>query len=201
MPKKCQPGVICIENVTLFFITIIIFVLVYYFYKINQKKGTTMESFYQPLNNCGLYSKPSMVYSNQPGNVLLNPFYPPLKNADLQIHSSDIRGVVPINVQTRGYTDTSYGQVGILTRVNGPEMILPLMGRRLYSNRDKWQYYCISDQNNSIKLPVSYNGKNCTGEYGCDNLHNGDTIYVEGYNSVFKVTIYENDSPRYIPII
>ena len=33
------------------------------------------------------------------------------------------------------------------------------------------------------------------------NLYNGDTIYVEGYDSVFKVTMYENDKPRYIPFI
>ena len=80
-------------------------------------------------------------------------------------------------------------------------MILPLMGRQVLTNRDKWQYYCISDQNNNVKLPVSYNGKSCTGEYGCSNLYNGDTIYVEGYDSVFKVTMYENDKPRYIPFI
>ena len=39
-----------------------------------------------------------------------------------------------------------------------------------------------------IKLPVVNRGKSCTGEYGCDNLQNGDTVYVEGYNDAFKAT-------------
>ena len=66
------------------------------------------------------------------------------------------------------------------------------MGRPLHTNRNKWQYYTISDQNQGIKLPVSRNGRSCTNEYGCDDLFNGDTIYVEGYKDAFKVTIYEN---------
>jgi len=74
------------------------------------------------------------------------------------------------------------------------------MGRPLFTNRDKWQYYTLSEPNN-IKLPVVKNGKSCTNEYGCDNLYNGDTIYVEGYNDAFKVTVYDNDTIRYIPAI
>ena len=35
----------------------------------------------------------------------------------------------------------------------------------------------------------------------CDELTSGDTVYVEGYNDAFKVTIYENSQPRYIPIL
>ena len=59
----------------------------------------------------------------------------------------------------------------------------------------------MSDQNNSVKLPVSSNGKSCTNEYGCDSLSNGDTVYLEGYNDAFKVTMYDNNVMRYIPFI
>lgn len=111
----------------------------------------------------------------------------------------DPRGV-PINVRTRGFDD-AYRQVGLLTRLNGKETILPLMGRPLHTNRNKWQYYTISDQHQGIKLPVSRNGRSCTNEYGCDDLYNGDTIYVEGYKDAFKVTTYENALPRYIPYL
>jgi len=38
-------------------------------------------------------------------------------------------------------------------------------------------------------------------EYGCDELFNGDKVYVEGYKDVFVVSIYENSSPRYIPYL
>ena len=30
-----------------------------------------------------------------------------------------------------------------------------------------------------LKLPVIFNGKSCTGDYGCDDLSNGDIVYVE----------------------
>ena len=75
------------------------------------------------------------------------------------------------------------------------------MGRPLFPNRDKWNFYTMTDNNNSIKLPISYKKKSCTNEYGCDNLNNGDTVYVEGYNDAFKVTSYDNNSIRYIPYI
>ena len=81
------------------------------------------------------------------------------------------------------------------------DLILPLMGRPLIANRDKWNFYSMSDQNHSIKLPISHNGKSCTNEYGCDNLYNGDIVYVEGYNDAFKVTMYENEGLSYIPIL
>ena len=96
--------------------------------------------------------------------------------------------------------DEAYRQIGILTRKNGKETMLPLMGRPLYTNRQKWQYYTINEFNN-IKLPVSKNGRSCTGEYGCNEIFNGDSVYVEGYKDSFSVTIYENDSPKYIPYL
>ena len=107
---------------------------------------------------------------------------------------------IPINIQTRGL-NTAYRQVGILTRINGAETILAVMGRPLHVNRNKWQYYTMSDKNNSVKLPISLKGKSCTNEYGCDCLFNGDSVYVEGYNDAFKVTMYDNDNPRYIPFL
>ena len=44
-----------------------------------------------------------------------------------------------------------------------------------------------------------YEGKSCMQEYGCNSLSNGDVVYVEGYNDSFKVTLYENQTLRYIP--
>jgi hypothetical protein len=50
-----------------------------------------------------------------------------------------------------------------------------------------------------IKLPITNKGRSCTNEYGCDNLYNGDTVYVEGYNDSFRATVYETSSFQYIP--
>ena len=55
------------------------------------------------------------------------------------------------------------------------------------------------DKNNMIKLPVTVKGRSGTDEYGCDNVYNGDTVYVEGYNDAFKVTAYDNNVMRYLP--
>ena len=59
----------------------------------------------------------------------------------------------------------------------------------------------MNDKNNAIKLPVSFQGKSCTNEYGCNSLNNGDTIYVEGYQDVFRATMYENNTMQYIPFL
>ena len=59
----------------------------------------------------------------------------------------------------------------------------------------------MNDKNHMIKLPISKNGRSCTGEYGCDDLMNGDTVFVEGYKDTFSVTIYESNLPRYIPFV
>ena len=114
---------------------------------------------------------------------------------------------VRVNVPTRS-VDTTYRQVGILTRNGngngsagggGQETILPLIGRPLFTNRDKWQFYTLSDKNNAIKLPITVNGKSGTGEYGCNNVSSGDIVYVEGYNDAFKVSAYDSASLRYLP--
>jgi hypothetical protein len=75
------------------------------------------------------------------------------------------------------------------------------MGRPLFTNRDKWQYYTISNQHNNVKLPISFKGKSGLNDYGVDQIFNGDTIYVEGYNEAFRVTVYENDTIKYLPFI
>ena len=107
---------------------------------------------------------------------------------------------VPVNIETRGLS-TPYGQVGILTNTGRSDnLILPLMGRRHMTGRDKWLYYTISNTGSlNTKLPISVNGKGCDSEYGCDPIMQGDNVYVEGYKDTFTATIYENNAFRYIP--
>ena len=50
-----------------------------------------------------------------------------------------------------------------------------------------------------IKLPVTYKRRSCTSDQGCDNIYNGDTVYVEGYNDAFKATIYDTAMQYSIP--
>jgi hypothetical protein len=131
---------------------------------------------------------------------LLNPYTPPLRDESY----FRIPAMIPINISTNpGAVDTNYRQLGLLTPTHGEtkDNILPLMGRPLYTNRDKWQYYSTSNQNNNVKLPVSRSGRSCTNEYGCDKLYNGDTVYIEGANETYKVTVYDNNVIKYLPFV
>lgn len=207
MGKKCIPGVFCIENMTLFVLFVIAILLWYIFYTQIHKNNTDNTKtpniivVTQPNNQASLSPLATISTRNDPFN---DPYSPPMKTDGIYFprDSGDVRGI-PVNVQTRG-TNMAYQQVGILTRSvnNGQDMILPLMGRRLMTGRDKWQYYTISNTGNmNTKLPVSLNGKSCTGEYGCDDINNGDNVYVEGYNDTFRVTMYENSLFNYIPYL
>ena len=202
MPKSCPPGFICIENmsITLVIIIFLLAFIVYLKFIASNTISNDNQVVYVEEKNNFLQNMPSL-QSMIPSNILQNPFSPPLKvNRYFDSSSGDIRGGVPINVPTRGFRE-EFKQVGILTRDMGKETILPVMGRRLYSNNSKWQYYTMTDKSNSIRLPMSHNGRSCTSEYGCQELMNGDVVYVEGYKDAFKVTIYENSAPRYIPYL
>ena len=205
--KKCPPGVICIENFSMFFMVICVVIVFYLIYKnmsgqsivVNNRPSEKIVIKDTQRENVGggFFGGflPSWPYTNLPSDPLLNPYAPPLR---------DERYFVPINIQTNVGAvpeNTSYRQLGILTATNSKGSILPLMGRPVFTNRDKWQYYTMSDQNNSVKLPVSRNGKSCTNEYGCDRLFNGDTVYIEGLNEPYRVTMYDNDTIRYLPAI
>ena len=213
--KKCPPGVICIENFSMFFIIICVIIIVYLIYNnmnsqniiVNNKPSEKIVIKDTQRENLGGWFgglMPSWPYTNLPSDPLLNPYAPPLRDERYFIPSGTYvpPGAVPINVSTNvGAVDTSYRQLGILTATNSKGKILPLMGRPVFTNRDKWQYYTMSDQNNSVKLPVSRNGRSCTNEYGCDRLFNGDTIYIEGLNEPYQVTMYDNDTIKYLPFL
>ena len=197
---KCPPGVICFENFTFVFIIFALIIIIYFMYSRQNTNEITISS--EKINtspSTGLFPRPSYSFSNVQQDVLLNPYAPPLRDERV-IQSTDIRGGIPINIDTRA-VDTNYRQVGLLKRMNGPEMLLPLMGRPLFVARDKWQYYTMSDKNNAIKLPVSFKSKSCTNEYGCDEISNGDTVYVDGIDAAFQVTLYDNAVMKYIPFV
>lgn len=200
MPKRCPPGVICVENVTILFVLIIVGGVFLYLkmntFNYNQNNKIIVK---ENGNTSGIYPRASYSFSNLENDVLMNPYNAPLKDDRVNpVNNLDPRGV-PINIPTQS-VNASYRQVGILTRLNGDgENILPLMGKPLFTNRDKWNYYTMTDKNNMIKLPITHKGRSCTNEYGCDSMYNGDTVYVEGYNDAFKVTMYENNTMQYIP--
>ena len=219
--SKCPPGVICFENFTFIYVIIALFVIIYFMYikqsdsivstnnnstrnmSMNAHTYQNMPSISNPFFGVFPKPRPSHSFTNTQNDVLLNPYTPPLKDDRIIVtndYGGDVRGRIPININTRA-VDTNYRQVGLLKRMNGPEMLLPLMGRPRYVGRDKWQYYTMSDNNNQVKLPVSFKSKRCTSVYGCDEISNGDTVYVDGMNATFQVTMYDNATMQYLPFM
>jgi hypothetical protein len=167
MGKKCIPGVLCVENMTLF-ILMMIFIFIVYIVIQNQRTSSNTVVIQQPSPAVN-----TMVVARRRDDME-NPYAPPLK--------------MPIV--------HDYSQIGILTR---GDQILPLMGRQHPNGRDKWQYYTISNTGTlNTKLPLTVKGKSGMSEYGCDQVYNGDRIFVDGYKDVFDTTIYENNMFRYV---
>jgi hypothetical protein len=153
-------------------------------------------------------------------DLFKNPYNPPLRNDFLSYFPGfggyrgfnrdygygynrpelDLRGSIPIPTATQGFP-LDYTQVGILTQYNDDKypLILPLMGRRSMSSRDKMNYYSMSDSGSlNTKLSVKRNGKSGTSEMGCEELYTGDEVSVDGHNTKFVSTIYENNSFQYV---
>lgn len=227
MGKKCIPGVFCIENMTLFVLLFIVVILlyVYYVYFVKYSNYSNTSSSNINTSSSMIYIDPP-VYQNQAlygistrTNGFNDPYAPPLKmdtgfyyppatNAAIL----DVRGGipimnVPINIPTQGPNQFSnYTQVGIITKTGEDnshhDKILPLMGRQIMGgSRDKWQYYTMTNTGNlNTKLPVRVKGRNCMNEYGCDEIYDNDSVYVEGYNHMYKVTMYLNNQFNYIPV-
>jgi hypothetical protein len=213
--KKCPPGVICVENVTMCLLLIIIVILVFFIYSnskqnitVNDRDNITIEQKTEPSRGWFGGFLPSWPYNNLPKDVLLNPYAAPYRDERYLVPELSYipPNTIPINVSTNigaVSASTSYRQMGIITPLNGTskDNILPLMGRPLFTNRDKWQYYTISNQHNNVKLPISFKGRSALNDYGVDQIFSGDTIYVEGYNDAFKTTVYENDTIKYLPFV
>ena len=212
MARKCPPGILCIENYTLLFFVLLIVAILYFMnIKYNQnlnkthKCGCNKLSCANCINSNNHYNSDLIPFlgnshNNRENDVLLNPYSAPLRD-DRIVNNSNYNGPkIPINVPTQS-CNSEYRQIGILTRINGQETILPLLGRPLFSNRDKWNFYTMNDKNGMIKLPIRFKNKSCTSSQGCDNLYNGDTVFVEGYSDTFRVTIYDNNSMEYIPYL
>ena len=83
MSKRCPPGVLCIENMTVIFLICILGLVGLYMY--HTKSRQRQQSSTQPIIiqekvvDRGFFPKFNKGFSNHPGNILLNPFVAPLK--------------------------------------------------------------------------------------------------------------------------
>jgi hypothetical protein len=114
-------------------------------------------------------------------------------------------GAIPINIPTRGVPD-QYQQVGVLTAPGGTETsgtptrtILPLFGRKLITNRDRWNYYTRTDGMNPVQVPLEFKRRKCDDDVGCDEITEGDTVSVPIMGQSYVANVYRYSVPRYLP--
>ena len=102
--------------------------------------------------------------------------------------------IAPVNISTRGPLGQSQ-QVGVIYKVYGDEnSALPLFGRRKYPNDTKWEYYTQTGQF-GVKARLVTPRRN-------DELQTNDMVFIEGVpGQGYRVTMYEQDTPQYIPYI
>jgi preprotein translocase subunit SecG len=192
-------------------ILFILFIVISFFMGVeySKKKDLPSQATGEPSTHIPT-TVPTRCWSNQCSPSIINPPFIDVSPVEKANINPDIRNTRDIfndpyipPVKNNNY---SYKQIGILTSTNllseqnKEKLILPLLGRRHFNGRDKWNYYTISNTGSlNTKLPIKVRGKTCTNEYGCDEVFSGDVVYVEGYDRQFKVTIYENNHYNYDP--
>jgi len=201
MPRsKCPKGTICIENVTILFLVILFAVIGYFTYKhsfcsscsscspleIAQPHHHHPPVSHPPMmfnvaSNSGYdmlrpLARPGISYNRNPSDTLLNPYSPPVQYNEHH----------------------AYKQIGYLKNEHYGNKLFPIFAKPVHLRRDKWYYYTIFD---NIKLPIYSNGRKCSSEHGCDSLMNGDVVQLENMSESFSVSMYDNHTLTYDPVI
>jgi hypothetical protein len=95
----------------------------------------------------------------------------------------------------------AYQQVGILTSNDSDSnepTILPLFSKRANNHRDRWNYYTTTDKNTMLRLPIRHDNMNCDDDIGCNEIYDGNTLYIEMYKGkTFTATIYKKQTLSY----
>lgn len=194
MTKKCLPGMVCLENITILILVVTMAIVCWLIY-------TNMSRPYDYIE------PPQMPMMGQMGGT-------PIGFADMPMTafgSGPMRGGPwPINVSTRPMALGSgeFADCGVLLPNSDGGDVLPLMGRQL-PNRQKWQYYCISNQRNGVRLQLYVGGngngrrgqgnRNAMQDNGVDELNDGDRVTVQG-KGLFRVQMYDN-AAAYLPYL
>jgi len=97
-------------------------------------------------------------------------------------------------VHPHPHASDSFRKIGFLTsRELADSVILPLFGERAPYRRHRWNYYTMTDTQqslSSVKLPVMYRDRSCVDEVACDEIYTDDIVRVHGYESPFVVHVY-----------
>lgn len=217
--NTCPPGVWCMNSGMLILIVLLIAVLlgaVYFMHHTYQKTAEWAMHVNKP--TVVVVEKPSAPTPvlQPPTDPRFSPVSPEQSYNTPPDVQGDLRGfpsppisagvgAMPINIPTRGIPD-QYQQIGVLTAPGGSETsaspnrtILPLFGRKLITNRDRWNYYTRTDGLNPVQVPLQVKRRNCDEDTGCDEIMNGDSVGVPILGQSYVANVYRYSTPRYIP--
>lgn len=89
-------------------------------------------------------------------------------------------------------TINEFQQLGILTSKDSPPMVLPLFGKLMATRKDRWEYYTTTSGEHMLRIPVMFEDKDCmSGDVGCREVYNNDTVYLPTYQKEFTVQLYK----------
>ena len=211
--RKCPEHTFCISNSLFYIIVICIVIIIVGIYNNKRKDQNILDAIRE--SNQQMYSSMKETVSNifnlnlstiSFNKRVTDPLTPPERTTPLffrRIPTNETNIGIPINIKTRGEAP-NYQQVGVLIQsgVTGDnKKMLPIYGKPTYAGSQHWNYYTSTDSYHSVKVGVTNKNKSCTHEYGCQEIYDGDLVNIEGYDSQFKVSIYELDKPRYIPYV
>ena len=217
---NCPPGFLCLNTQILIIYIILISLLIYYLFNktnsignyIGNNIGNNIDNKLSSNIKLPVQENPKILELERKikqQNNKINSLYPNKSYNNTIYDSNDLlttstyitKPNIPINILTRPVSQF-YTQVGVLYSIcnsNIKPHILPLYGKAIYRGSNKWSYYTKTDDYHTIKIPIYSDGRKCTGDYGCDNLNNGDLVNVSPYPYKFKVELYDLQYPQYLP--
>ncbi len=214
----CPPGVWCMDTGMLVVAVLLVGVLVFIGFQMYKQRQVMVV---QPQPQPQAPQKPTVVVVTTPATtsipqVMADPRFNPLSPERSYEAPPDLRGFptppisagvgpIPINIPTRGVPE-QYQQIGVLTAPGGTETsgtptrtILPLFGRKLITNRDRWNYYTRTDGMNPVQVPLEFKRRKCDDDVGCDEIGEGDTVSVPIMGQSYVANVYRYSVPRYLP--
>jgi hypothetical protein len=214
----CPPGVWCMDSGMMILAFVLIGVLVFIGFQIYRQQAIQTQAQAQAQ---AVPMKPTVVVVSTPTPTVVqtpsDPRFNPLSPERSYTGPPDLRGfpsppfpagmgAIPINQMTRGVPE-QYQQVGVLTAPGGTDTsatptrtILPLFGRKLVTNRDRWNYYTRTDGMNPVQVPLEYKRRKCDDDVGCDEIMEGDAVSVPIMGQSYVANVYRYAVPRYLPV-
>jgi hypothetical protein len=198
---KCPKGVLCLTPGIVFFFLLVLMVIAGAFIMVKDamRTKTVIRRVHMP--SAVQQPQPQPIHINIDGiskgddrySMAPQPYKSWLAEPEYPTRGSIAN--IPIGIHTRGLPE-KFRSVGLITTPDG--QVLPLYGRRTAVSSDRWNYYTRTDTYNPVPLPLKMNRRDCMDDTGCNEVMDGDNI-ESGIGTSGKVTLYNNDGPKYIP--